>query len=184
MATVSRAAQQVKSNVTHFLPEHVIRDAADAVGHHYRDRKLGPVRTVLLLVLQLLSANASLAHARTLGGYTFSVSALCDARARLPLSLLRRVLDWLVAQGTAAGAAGPRVLLVDAFNGYAPDTPALRRRYRRPRQQRSHGGADYPQVRTVAAFDLRSGLLLAQHPFPADRHESPMLRHVPERAWC
>ena len=88
------------------------------------------------------------------------------------------MLDWLVAQGAAAGAAGPRVLLVDAFNGYAPDTPALRRRYRRPRQQRSHGGADYPQVRTVAAFDLRSGLLLAQHPFPADRHESPMLRHV------
>jgi len=176
MATVARATHRVKSNVTQFLPERVIREAADAVGHHYRDRKLGPVRTVLLLVLQLLSANASLAHARALGGYAFSVSALCEARARLPLALLRRVLDWLVAQ--VAAAAAPRVLLVDAFNGYAPDTPALRRRYRRPRQQRSRRGADYPQVRTVAAFDLRSGLLLAQHHFAADRHESPMLRHV------
>ena len=177
MAMLARAAHEVKSNVTRFLPERVIRDAADAVGHRYRERKLGPVDTVLLLVLQLLSANASLAHARALGGFAFTPSALCQARARLPLALLRRVLEWLVAQAMAA-AAGPRVLLVDAFNGYAPDTPTLRRRYGRPRQQRSRGGADYPQVRTVGVFDLRTGLLLAQHHFRADRHESPRLSHL------
>jgi len=123
MATVARATHRVKSNVTRFLPERVIREAADAVGHEYRDRKLGPVRTVLLLVLQLLSANASLAHARALGGYAFSVSALCEARARLPLALLRRVLDWLVTQ---VAAAPPRVLLVDARSTVTRPT---RRRY-------------------------------------------------------
>lgn len=178
MAMLARAAQEVKSNVTRFLPEGVIRDAAAAVGHEYRQRKLGPVRTVLTLVLQLLAANAALAGGRAMGGYRFSVSALCQARARLPLALLRRVLDWLVAQAADAGAAGPRVLLVDAFNGYAPDTPALRDEYGRPPQQRSRRGADYPQVRTVAVFDLRSGLLLAQRHFAAGRHESPQLSHV------
>jgi hypothetical protein len=175
MAMLARATREVKSNVTRFLPEHVIRDAAAAVGHRYRERKLGPVRTVLLLVLQLLAANASLAHARALGGFAFSVSALAQARARLPVALLRRVLDRLVAR---AMAAGPRVLLVDAFNCYAPDEPGLRRRYRRPRQQRSRRAADYPQVRTLGVFDLRTGLLLAQHHFAADRHESPQLSHV------
>src|SRR5829696_2259072 len=170
-------AQRVKSNVTQFLPGHVIRDAAAAVGHEYRRRKLGPVESVLLLVLQLLSANAALAHARALGGYGFTVSALCQARARLPLASLRRVLDRLVARGRAS-RPGPRVVLVDAFNGYAPDTPGLRRRYRRPGQQRSRRRADYPQVRAVAVFDLASGMLLARHHFAADRHESPQLRHV------
>lgn len=174
MATVARAVHLVKSNVSQFLPDHVIRDAAAAAGHRYRDRKLGPVRAVLLLVLQLLSANASLAHARALGHYAFSVSALAQARSRLPLALLRRVLAWLVAQAAGAGGPGPRVVLLDAFNCYAPDTPALRKAYRRPRQGK-RSRCDYPQVRTVAVFDLASGLLLAQHHFPADRHESPQL---------
>jgi len=183
MATLARARHAVKSNVTQFLPEHVIRDAATAVGHRYRERKLGPVQTVLTLVLQLLSANVSLAHARAAagGGYAFTPSALCQARARLPLALLARVLAWLVEQARATpvdAAGGPRVLLVDAFNCYTPDEPRLRRKYRRPRQQRSRRGADYPQVRTLGVFDLHTGLLLAQHHFPADRHESPQLRHV------
>jgi hypothetical protein len=177
MAMLARAAHEVKSNVTRFLPEHVIRDAADAVGHPYRERKLGPVQTVLLLVLQLLAANASLAHARALGGYAFTPSALCQARGRVPLALLRYVFEWVVRQ-VAGASGGPRVLLVDAFNGYAPDARPLRRRYGRPRQQRSGRGCDFPQVRTLGVFDLHTGVLLAQHHFRADRHESPMLRHV------
>jgi hypothetical protein len=186
MATFTRAVRAVKSNVTHFLPEQAIRDAAAAVGHRWRQRKLGPVATVLTLVLQLLWGNASLAHARAVaGGFAFTPSALCQARGRLPLALLTRVLDWLVEQAGVGGAGGgggggPRVLLVDAFNGYTHDTPALRRTYRRPRQQQSRRGADYPQVRTLGVFDLRTGLLLAQHHFAADR-VPPIHRRVPSR---
>lgn len=175
MPMLARATQQVKSNVTRFLPQHVIREAADAAGHPYRDRKLGPVRTVLLLVLQMLAGNASLADARGIGGRDFGISALSQARGRLPLALLQHVLQWLVTRGLGPGEA-VRVVLIDAFNTLAPDTRPLRRKYRRPRQQRSR--CDYPQVRCVGVFDLTSGLLLAQHDFPADRHESPQLRHV------
>lgn len=182
MAMLARALHDVKSNVSQFLPDDLIRDAAREVGHRYRDRKLGPVRTVLLLVLQLLAANASLAHARALGGYAFSVSALAQARSRLPVALLGRVLAWLVARVVTGDAAGgPRVVLIDAFNAYASDTPALRKRYRRPRQGK-RSRCDYPQVRTVAVFDLASGLLLAQHAFASDRHESPQLRHLLDAA--
>lgn len=177
MATVSRAAARVKSNVTQFLPEQVIRDAAAAVGHRYRDRKLGPVETVLTLVLQLLAGNASLAHGRAMAGYAFTRSALCQARGRLPVALLARVFDWLV-ERAAPPSDGPRLVVLDAFNRYVPDTPALRRTCRRPRQQRSRCGTDYPQLRTLGVFDLHGGMLLARHDFPADRHESPQLHHV------
>jgi hypothetical protein len=201
MAMLAHALNDVKSNVSQFLPDQVIRDAAAAVdGYHYRDRKLGPVRAVLLLVLQLLAANASLAHARALGGFTFTCSALCQARSRLPVALLQRVLAWLVGQVVgAAGRLGPRVVKIDAFNGYAPDTKELRKAYGRPRQQgagkrkakgkgkakaaaRAVRHCDYPQVRTVAVFDLFSGALLAEHPFRADRHESPQLRNLLDAA--
>ncbi len=186
-ATVSAALRYVNGNLGQLLPERVILTAAREVGHRWRRRKLGPARTVMLLVLQLLCGNASLAEARALDGYRVCVAALAQARQRLPLELLRRVNAWLLEQFAlnviaADPSAPPRVLLIDAANYYLPDTAALRRRYRQPRQQKRRGNGrrrpDYPQLRTLDVFDLRSGLLLAQHDFASDRHESPQLRHV------
>jgi hypothetical protein len=184
MASISAALRHVNRNLSDLLPEQVIRAAAEAAGHRWRQRKLGPVQTVLLLVLQLLSGNGSLAEARALAGYSVCVAALAKARQRLPLELLARVNAWLLQQcalGVVAAdpSAPPRVLLVDAANYYAPDAPELRRRYRRPRQKTRRG--DYPQLRTLCVFDLHSGMLLAQHEFASDRHESPQLRHVLDR---
>lgn len=173
MAHLAAALDSVKSNLSVLLPAPVIHQAAAAVGHRWRRRELGPVRTVLLLVLQLLAANASLAKLRAMDGYRCSVSALSQARTRLPMALLQRLFDWLIAE---AGSCSPRIVLLDAFNCYAPDTPALRKTYRHPRNKRCK--ADYPQLRTIGIFDLHTGLLLAQHHFACDRHESPQLRHL------
>lgn len=173
MAHLAAALDSVKSNLSVLLPAVVIQEAAAAVAHRYRRRKLGPVRTVLLLVGQLLAANASLAKLRAMDGYRCSVSALSQAKTRLPAALLQRVLDWLIAE---AGSCSPRIVLLDAFNCYTPDTPALRKTCRHPRNKRCR--ADYPQLRTLGIFDLTSGLLLAQHHFASDRHESPQLRHL------
>jgi len=183
-ATVSAALRYVNSNLDQLLPERAILTAAREVGHRWRQRKLGPAQTVVLLVLQLLCGNASLAEARALDGYRVCVAALAQARQRLPLELLRRVNDWLLGQFAlsvvaADPSAPPRVWLIDAANYYLPDTAALRRRYRQPRQKRRAG--DYPQLRTLNVFDLRSGLLLTQHDFASDCHESPQLRHVLDR---
>ena len=180
MATLSAALARVNENLERLLPQQAILDAARAVGHRWRRRKLGPAETVVLLVLQLLRGNASLAEARGLAGGAVSVAALGRARQRLPLELLNRVSAWLVEQFVctvvANDAVSPpaRVVLVDAANYYTPDTPQLRGHYRRPRQKRRRG--DYPQLRTLCAFDCRSGLMLAQHDFASDRHESPQLR--------
>lgn len=187
MATVGRALACVNRNLQELLPPGVIVAAAEAVGHRWRQRKLGPAQSLLLFVAQLLACNGSLAHARALAGYTVSVAALAQARQRLPVALLARVATWLVEQFACAVvavdvvSAPVRVLLIDAANYYTPDTPQLRKRYRRPRQQQARRGRDYPQLRTLCVFDLHSGLMLAQHDFAADRSESPQLRRLLDR---
>lgn len=185
MATLSAAITHVNQNLQQLLPQQAIVAAARAVGHRWRRRKLGPAETIVLLVLQLLRGNASLAEARALASGGVSVAALGQARQRLPLELLNRVSAWLVEQFictlVAHDVVSPlvRVLLIDAANYYTPDTPQLRKRYRMPRQKRRRG--DYPQLRTLCVFDCRSGLMLAQHDFASDRSESPQLRRLLER---
>lgn len=174
MATLTGSIRHVNAHLGELLPEQSILDAARTVGHRWRERKLGPVRTVLLLVVQILSANASLARLRAINGYATSVSALAQARARLPVALLERVLDWLLARFVSADA--PRVLLIDCSNTYTRDTPQLRKTYRHPKQKRRR--CDYPQLRSICVFDLLSGLLVAEHHFSSDHQESPQLRHL------
>lgn len=173
MATFARSVRYVNAHLTELLPEPFILQAAREAGHHWRERKLGPVQIVLLLIAQILSANASLAQLRAVDGYRTSISALAQARSRLPILLLQHLLSRLLDRFVAAG---PRVLKVDCSNTYTQDTPALRKRYRHPRQQRSPG--DYPQLRSICLFDLISGLLIGEHVFSSDRQESPQLKHV------
>jgi hypothetical protein len=148
------------------------------VGHRFRRRTLGPAETILLSVVMILRANASLASSRIAAAGVFSKAALCKARARLPLALLSALGEWVIAR-TLEPDGPPRVLLVDAANHYLPDTRELRRRYRHPGQKRPRSRrSDYPQLRVLSVFDLCTGLLLGQFDFASDRHESPMLRQL------
>lgn len=181
MAKLAHCIQSVKTNLSQFLPDEVIQEATRKSGHQFRQRKLGPVQTVLLLILQVLAANASLAEVRARDGRRFCVSALAQARLRLPVAILQHVLQWLVDQCQTQGKTqGPRVILVDAFNSYLPDVPQLSEKFNRPGQQRR--GNHYPQSRSLAVFDLETGLLLSQHEFASNRHESPQLKHILEVA--
>jgi hypothetical protein len=172
-----RAVRHVNDYVHRLLPppEQVLRLCAQ-VGHRFRRRTLGPAETVLLCVVMVLRANASLAAARVGAAAAFSAAALCKARARLPLALLEAVARCVAERGGVRPDGPPRVLLVDACNYYLPDARALRRHYRHPRQKRPRSRrCDYPQVRVLGCFDLHTGLLLGQLDFPSDRHESPLL---------
>ena len=60
--------------------------ACRQVGHHWRERQLGPVTTVKLFLLQILFGNVACPHVPRLAGKDVSGSAYCDARARLPLA--------------------------------------------------------------------------------------------------
>ena len=88
MAIVTRALDRLKQDLKQHLPEEHIRLACRGVGHRWRERKLGPVQTVHLFILQTLWFNTAIEHLRHLAGFPFVAAAYCRARMRLPLATL------------------------------------------------------------------------------------------------
>ena len=50
----------------------------------WRDRRLTPVTTIHLFLLQMLHGNTACSHLPHLSGLRFTAAAYCQARARLP----------------------------------------------------------------------------------------------------
>lgn len=75
------------------LSPRAITDACKAVGHHWRDGPLNPITTVYLFLLQILHGNTACQHVVHFGRWTFSASAYCQARKRLPLELWQHLLE-------------------------------------------------------------------------------------------
>src|SRR5919109_4662724 len=59
----------------------------------WRDRVLTPVTTVQLFLLQILHGNTACSHLPHLSGLRFTAAAYCQARAKLPLRVLDRLLE-------------------------------------------------------------------------------------------
>ena len=116
MASIAAIARDFKNHPQHFLPEALIREAA--AGHVWRRRVLGPVLTVHLMVLQVLHANVSGRGLLRIAGLPVSDTAYFNARARLPLDVLGRVLFALVdAARQHTPASNPGSNQGDAFRG-------------------------------------------------------------------
>jgi hypothetical protein len=71
---------------------------------------LDPVMTVYLFLLQVLHGNTACQHVVQFGGRTFSDSAYCQARKRLPLRVYHRLLARTAAATRRATAAAARWL--------------------------------------------------------------------------
>lgn len=92
-----------------------------------------------------------------------SSSAYCQARARLPLSILQEGLDHSAksadrrALDTVPGWKRP-IKVVDATSFKTPDTATNRKRFHYPTGQKK--GCGFPVVRALALFSLASGAML------------------------
>jgi hypothetical protein len=84
MASVARALGRIKSDLRPYLPDRAVEEACREAGHRWRERKLGPVATVHLFVLQVLHLNTAIRHLRHLAGWPVNAAAYCEARMRLP----------------------------------------------------------------------------------------------------
>ena len=93
MASVSRALRRIKDDLQDHLPDGLILQACRNAGHRWRERKLGPVQTIHLFVLQVLAFNTAITHLRHLSGRALNAAAYCRARMRLPLPVLQRLLQ-------------------------------------------------------------------------------------------
>src|SRR6266567_3438118 len=92
MASISRTLQRIKQDLEVYLPEKSIVAACRQAGHVWRERKLGPVPTIHLFVLQVLAFNTAMTHLRHLAGHAVNAAAYCRARMRLPLAALQELL--------------------------------------------------------------------------------------------
>ena len=175
MASIPRALARIKDDVRAFVPDESIREACRAAGHRWRERRPGPVETVHLFVLQVIHSNTAIRHLRHLAGRAVNAAAYCEARMRLPLGVLRSLLRDSAARAGAAGAGagrhwcGLRVLLVDGSSTIAPDTPASRRAFGQPPNQRP--GCGFPVPKVMALFDAFGGMVLEALCLPLFTHE-------------
>jgi hypothetical protein len=92
-SSIVQAVARIKRGVAECLTEASIVQACRDVEYAWRGRTLGPAQTVWAFLLQVLHGNTACAHTLRLARLTCSAAAYCDARIRLPLAVLERLVE-------------------------------------------------------------------------------------------
>jgi hypothetical protein len=161
MVTIIPALRQVREDLVKLLDRSTVERLCGELGHHWRDRQLDPYTTLHLFILQILNQNTAMTHLPHLSGERFSASAYCQARQRLPLKLLERLVGQFNRHLTGADGGprwhGHRVLLEDGSGFSMPDTAELQAYFGQPGNQKP--GCGFPVAHLLAVFDAETGLL-------------------------
>lgn len=175
MAIITGALLRIKQDLSEHLSERDILDACRDSGHVWRERKLGPVLTIHLFVLQLLHCNTAILGLRHLIHQPLNAAAYCRARMRLPLAVLQALLHRsaeAINQVHGGGRLwhGHRTLLLDGSSSIAPDTAAGRRAFGQPAGQKK--GCGFPVPKILGMIDAFTGVMLEMLIFPLYTHEA------------
>ena len=179
--SIASAVARIKTEVAQWLTAETIGQVCRELGYTWRERILNPVTTVHLFLLQVLHGNAACAHVPRLGGVDCSGEAYGQARARLPLAVLQRLLEGIVAQLRGSGDTigrwrGHRTLLIDGSSTSMPDTPELQQAYGQSGMQAV--GVGFPTMHLLALFDAATGFLLRLVTAPLRTHDMSLVGHV------
>lgn len=183
MATVSRALLRIKADLQSHLSDSIIVDACHAEQYRWRERKLGPVLTLHLFLLQILHGNTAIVHLRRFIHSPLNAAAFCKARMRLPLNVLQRLLQQSAAAlrqelhqhggDPLTRWRGHRTLLVDGTGTISPDTPDLQEAFGQPGGTRP--GCALPVPKVLGLFDAMTGLIIQVTAFALMIHDSACL---------
>jgi hypothetical protein len=140
-ATITQVVKQFQQEWTTQLEPAAILAACHGIDYTWRVRLLNPVLTIQLFFVQVLNGNTACTHLRHLTKVAVSASAYCQARAKLPLTVFKRLLqtvsDRLQSDLLAEGQGlGHRTFLVDGSSFSMPDTPELQDHFGQPGGQR------------------------------------------------
>ena len=158
--------RRITQDVAALLDKDAINAACREEGYTWKDRLLNPTNTVHLLALQVLNENTALNDVPRRSGESFTGSALCKARRRLPLGvfkrLLRRLADTLLPRAAdpcddGGRWHGHRVFIMDGSSCSMPDTPELQQEFGQPGNQRP--GCGFPVAHLMVLFHAATGLL-------------------------
>lgn len=165
---------RLRQDIAAGLAQKTIEQACRQCHYSWRKRVLDPTTTIYLFLLQILHGNTACQHVVHFGGWSFSDSAYCQARKRLPLAVYHGLLEKIAAtsrDATASGSRwlGHRVWVVDGSSFSMPDEPELQRHFGQPGGQRK--GCGFPVAKWLALFDLTTGMLLRSATAPLRSHE-------------
>ena len=122
------------------LNRHEVDRICREKGHHFRDGKLPPGRTVQCFGWQILMGNVSCDAVVHSANGEFTGSAYCQARQRLPLEVLKQVSDAIAAEALAMTGCDDddddgsehlwlrrhRTFLIDGSSTRLPDSQEVR----------------------------------------------------------
>jgi Transposase DDE domain len=176
MLSITCALERIKGQVTETIPAALIEELCQEVGHRWRNRDLGPVVTTHLFLRQILECNVAVGELRRRSGLSFTDSAYCQARARLPREVLERLQQAVTEALDAVTEARPselwhghRVFLLDGTGFSMPDTPELQAHFGQPAGQAE--GCGFPVAHLMVRFDALRGYLLQTEVLPLDSHD-------------
>ncbi len=161
-----------------------IIDACRQVNHTWRNCLLDPVAIIHLFLTQVLHGNTAINHLVRISGLSFTGSAYCQARSRLPVALfevlLRRVTERLGPQiDETATWHGHRVFVADGSSFTMPDVPELQKHFGQPSVQQP--GCGFPVAHLLALFHVGTGMLVKVLTAPLCTHDmSGVARIHPE----
>lgn len=177
VTTIRRALAQVKDE----LPQVIAQPVNDYLDRHpdfiWRQRQLDPCTLVHLFIVQMMHGNTAINHLRHLARLPTSATAYCQARMRLPLSLIEYVNTWISrrlidASDPACRWRGHRVWRGDGTSFSMPDTAALRKYFGLPPGQTV--GCGFPTATTLVLCNA-AGFIIKTLTLPWRAHDAAHL---------
>ena len=102
MASIAAALTRIKQDPLGVINRAAVEALCDELHYDWRQRQIDPAVTIALFVRQIIGGNVPCTEVRHLAQQSFSASAWCQARARLPLAvyegMLTRVCDAALPQ--------------------------------------------------------------------------------------
>jgi hypothetical protein len=164
MASIVAALARIKQDVSQALSAATVEEVCAEVGYRWRQGELDPPTTIALFVQQIVHGNAPCSEVPHLSENTFTASAWCQARARLPLEVYQAMLTRVCDAALPATRQkqhlwhGHRTWHVDGSTYSMPDTQELREAFGTPRGQAQ--GCGFPVAHLLVLFNAATGLLV------------------------
>ncbi len=158
--SLSKAVSELKNNWLKVVNPEEILAACQCHDLSWRKRLLDPVTTIQLFLLQILHGNTSITHLRFFTTRGFSAAGYCQARTRIPVSILKTLLEKMtksIRSSAEGGWHGRRLLLVDGSNFSMSDTKELRDHFGQPSGQKE--GCGFPAAHFLAIMHAGIGLI-------------------------
>jgi len=157
----------IRKEVAAHLDEQAINAACREEKYTWRERLFNPTNPVHLFILQILNRNTALNDLPRKSHESFTGSAFCKARRRLPLRVFERLLRSLAETllphpggeriDKEGRWCGHRTFIMDGSSCSMPDTPELQRHFGQPGNQRP--GCGFPVAHLLVLFHAGTGLL-------------------------